>query len=138
MKALTIRQPWASFIALGEKDIENRNWPTRFRGRVAIHASARLTDSEVDAAFAICNHRHPNIQLSVLRERVQRMPLGSILGTVDIVDCVTASDSPWFFGTYGFVLKDAKLVQQPIPCKGALSFWTVPDEIAAQLEEAGL
>ncbi|WP_206002040.1 ASCH domain-containing protein [Paraburkholderia aromaticivorans] len=42
MKALSIRQPWAWLIVKGHKDIENRTWSTRFRGRVLIHAGARL------------------------------------------------------------------------------------------------
>lgn len=39
MKTITIKQPWAWLIASGIKDIENRTWPTKFRGRVLIHAS---------------------------------------------------------------------------------------------------
>lgn len=38
MKALTISQPFASLIAAGEKWVENRNWPTKYRGPLAIHA----------------------------------------------------------------------------------------------------
>ena len=38
MKAITIKQPWASLIVEGIKDIENRTWKTSFRGRVLIHA----------------------------------------------------------------------------------------------------
>lgn len=48
MKALSIKQPWASLICtprqdnplLGIKDIENRTWRTHFRGKIYIHASA--------------------------------------------------------------------------------------------------
>jgi|GEM_PF-4635399 len=43
MKAISIRQPWASLIAHGIKDIENRTWkcPQKYIGqRVLIHASA--------------------------------------------------------------------------------------------------
>ena len=32
MKALSIKQPWASLIAHGIKDIENRTWKTNFLG----------------------------------------------------------------------------------------------------------
>lgn len=32
MKVLTIRQPWATLIALGEKQIETRSWRTAYRG----------------------------------------------------------------------------------------------------------
>lgn len=41
MKALTIRQPWASLIALGVKTIETRSWSTSYRGPLAIHAAKR-------------------------------------------------------------------------------------------------
>lgn len=30
---LSIRQPWAWLIVNGYKDIENRTWPTHFRGK---------------------------------------------------------------------------------------------------------
>jgi len=29
MKILSVRQPWASLIVSGVKDVENRTWPTR-------------------------------------------------------------------------------------------------------------
>ena len=41
MKALSLRQPWASLIADGRKTIETRTWRTHYRGPLAIHASAR-------------------------------------------------------------------------------------------------
>lgn len=39
MRALTVRQPWASLIALGVKRIETRSWDTQYRGPLAIHAA---------------------------------------------------------------------------------------------------
>ena len=39
MKALSVRQPWAWLILYGPKDIENRTWTSRARGRIAIQAS---------------------------------------------------------------------------------------------------
>lgn len=49
-KVLSIKQPWASLICtprsdnnlFGIKDIENRSWKTKFRGRILIHASQKL------------------------------------------------------------------------------------------------
>lgn len=38
MKAITIKQPWATLIAVGEKKYETRSWFTHFRGPLAIHA----------------------------------------------------------------------------------------------------
>ena len=52
MKALAIRQPWASAIILhAGKDTENRDWPTRFRGSIAVHAAKGCASDEYFAAF---------------------------------------------------------------------------------------
>ena len=48
---------------------------------------------------------------------------GALIGEVDIVDCVTRSESPWFVGRYGFVLKNPVLYDKPVPCRGALGFF---------------
>lgn len=42
MKAITIKQPWASLIALGKKKIETRSWQTKFRGPILIHAGKSI------------------------------------------------------------------------------------------------
>ncbi|MCB2188832.1 MAG: ASCH domain-containing protein [Deltaproteobacteria bacterium] len=45
MKCLSIRQPWASLIVAGMKDVENRSWATKYRGPVLIHAAATVADT---------------------------------------------------------------------------------------------
>lgn len=42
MKALTLIQPWATLIMLGEKQIETRSWNTKYRGKLAIHAGKKI------------------------------------------------------------------------------------------------
>ena len=44
MKAITLWDPWASLIALGEKKVETRSWRTDYRGPLAIHAAKRPMD----------------------------------------------------------------------------------------------
>jgi hypothetical protein len=116
MNCLTVRQPWAWAIFHG-KDIENRDWPTRVRGRVAIHAAKGMTEQEYVAAYQYCEARGLILPMPTLLMR------GRVLGTVEIVDCVSASTSPWFMGDFGFVLRDAQLFQGSIAAKGALGFW---------------
>ena len=41
MKALTVRQPHAQLILLGEKTLELRSWRTHYRGPLLICAGAR-------------------------------------------------------------------------------------------------
>ena len=46
MKALTIKEPWASLIVQGFKKYEFRSWKTNYRGKILIHAG--LTREDVD------------------------------------------------------------------------------------------
>lgn len=123
--ALSIRQPWAWAIIHAGKDVENRDWPTRFRGPVCIHAAKGMTLREYETAhnFMWSNRlaTPPGArEESVFQEQV--LDRGGIIGTAEIVDCVEASASPWFFGRYGFVLRNVRPVDF-IPVKGALGFF---------------
>lgn len=127
MKALSIRQPWAWLIMNAGKDIENRVWQTPVRGRILVHAAKGMTRDEFEDAddfAANITHNYDRIGKYPVFEDLER---GGIVGSVEIVDCVRASDSPWFVGTFGFVLRDPR----PLPFrpfKGALGFFEVPDE----------
>lgn len=125
MKALSIRQPYAWLIANGYKDIENRDWPTNFRGRVLIHAGVTYPKRDYEDDFEMYSERYGSYPK---REEM----IGGIVGVVTITGCVTESDSGWFLGKYGFVLADAKPLPL-VPCKGALSFFNVPTEVAEYL-----
>lgn len=108
MKALSLRQPWASLIADGRKTIETRAWRTRYRGPLAIHASAR-----------------PYADL----------PAGGILAVAWLYCCRPMEESdeddaciPLFDGAYAWLLASVQPVPL-IPCKGQLGLWTPPSEI---------
>lgn len=45
LKALTIRQPWASAIASGFKSIEVRTWYVHYRGHLLIHAGSTIDEA---------------------------------------------------------------------------------------------
>lgn len=134
MKALSIRQPWARLIVNGYKDVENRTWSTKFRGRVYVHAGMTVAgrnynDTKHLAAWAMGKVPHSMVR-EIWRVVYQRMGwmksyYGVIVGEVDIVDCVTKSDSPWFEGPYGFVLASPVAYKTPIPYKGRLGFFEV-------------
>ena len=117
MKALSIRQPWADAIIWHGKDVENRSWPTRYRGPVLIHAAKAWGKAErADLAFV-------EDMTATKLEDTDRPLLGGIIGRAEIVDCVEAMDSRWFFGPYGFVLRNAEALPFQ-PCRGALGFFT--------------
>lgn len=135
MKALSVRAPWWWFILHGGKDIENRDWPTKFRGTIYLHASkwwrGMEVECDIDAGIDIVGKRlldsagndipHPEADL--------RIAAGCIVGKVDIVGCVRESDSPWFFGEFGFVLANSVAFANPIPFKGARGFFEVPGNV---------
>ncbi|WP_449102838.1 ASCH domain-containing protein [Pseudomonas extremaustralis] len=123
MKALSIRQPWAWLIIHGGKDIENRSWHTKLRGRFLVHASKGMTRAEYAEAhyFAVQGGmlEHPFILPSF--EDLQR---GGIIGSVELVDSVDTSDSPWYMGQKAFVLRDPQPLAF-VPIKGRLQFFEV-------------
>ena len=140
MKALSIRQPWASLILKAKKDIENRCWPTKLRGRVLIHAAKGMTRAEhADAiAFAVdairSDPRNAGAsKIVTLRElgfAFDDLQRGGFVGSVEIVDCVQKSDSPWFMGDFGFVLRDPRPLPFFVPYEGQLGFFEVPGELS--------
>lgn len=131
MKALSVRQPWAWAILHAGKDIENRDWPTKFRGTVAVHAAKTLTREEHLWASMDIEER------SGLRPPTYPMlaSRGFIVGLVDIVDCVDGSPSPWFQGEFGFVLANPRPLIRPVYCKGALGFWDVPGAVETVIRQ---
>ncbi|WAC18850.1 ASCH domain-containing protein [Luteolibacter sp. SL250] len=118
MKALSIRQPWAWLIVNGHKDIENRQRRTHLRGRILVHAAGGMTRDEYSAAFVMAEEQGINLPPFEHLER------GGIVGEVEIVDCVDIDPSPWFFGEWGYVLKNAKPLPF-VPLKGMLGFFNV-------------
>ena len=67
--------------------------------------------------------------VTICRERrINKFPAredfqtGGIVGSVEIVDCVTACQSYWFSGDYGFVLRNARRTRFR-PMKGKLGFF---------------
>lgn len=109
MKTLTVKQPFASLIVSGEKDIENRTWKTSYRGYILIHAGKGK---------------------SYFRYDIDYVPTGAIIGAVEIVDIVDNSLSPWAMNNYyHWVLKNPILFCNPILCSGKLSLWEYPLDI---------
>jgi ASCH domain len=112
LKCIFIKQPWAWLIVNGFKDIENRNWITNYRGRIAIGASKYVPYEdecrEIQEEFGV--------------KLPDDFEVGGVVGTSEIVDCVPAHTSRWFFGRYGFVLRNSRPCGF-IPMKGKLGIF---------------
>jgi len=127
MLALSIRQPWASLIINHGKDIENRGWSTRVRGRILVHAAKGCSRTELQDGLHTASMTLGHRVVAEL-ESIQR---GGFIGTVEIVDCVTDSDTPWFYGPFGFVLRDPQPIDF-VPWRGQLGFFDVPWPLPAR------
>jgi hypothetical protein len=146
MKTITVKQPWASLMFINNgyepKNIENRTWPTKYRGKVLIHAGAKILRPQQ------CNFtddQNDNIR-GDMRYRLLHsdFPTSAIIGSVEIVDCVINHESIWAEKSdsrldqakkwidkpiYNWVLANPVLFAKPIPAKGKLSFWDYPIEV---------
>ena len=125
MKCLSLKQPFADLLALGEKTIELRKWNTKFRGEFLIHASKNI---DVDT----CDRLDINID---------KLSIGAILGSAFLFDVKVYGNqedfnrdkqkhfsiiSKYFDGyKYGFLIRNAKMFKKPIIYPGKLKFFEV-------------
>ena len=146
MKTITVKQPWAWLIIEGVKDIENRTWPTKFRGRVLIHAAAKPWTWQSLLKYLTPAMKSVFDKGGASRTWLDCLTKGKIIGSVEIVDCVINHPSVWaeksqlsenaddgwlYFDhpTYNWVLANPIKFPEPIPAKGKLSFWEFDEKL---------
>ena len=127
MKALTIKEPWASLIIEEYKKYEFRSWKTKYRGKILIHAGCSV---EKDMMKRFSDY---NINVNP----------GYIIGHATIVDCILVDEEfnkklrnidPVVYGrsnhteTYAWKLENVVKYEKPIPCKGKLGLWNYCEE----------
>ena len=95
MKVLSIKQPWASLIAHGIKDIENRTWKTNFRGRILIHASQQYACKPTEIFHLLGKDRFDALLEYIEGRHAKICERSAIIGEVDIIDCVINHPSIW-------------------------------------------
>lgn len=106
MKALTLRQPWASLIGCGVKTIETRSWSTRYRGPIAIHAGTKsprkmathpdgmmgdwwVVDQDGDPMLLDHTDGHGTIY------DLHDLPLGAVVATATLADPAKGKQGLW-------------------------------------------
>lgn len=123
MKALTLKQPWATLVAEGIKQIEFRSWKTNYRGKILIHAGVGV-DKEAMIQFKELNLSYPT---------------GCIVAETSIIDCVELdeqmnndiiSQNNIAYGTkyregYAWILSDTKKIYSDKVLKGKLGIWNI-------------
>lgn len=119
--ALSVRQPWAWAIIHAGKNIENRSWQAvnhglKRRGRIAVHAAKGMTRYEYESASDFM------ASIGVICPAAIDLIRGAIIGSVEVVDVISKSESPWFFGPRGLILREPQPCD-PIPSIGALGYF---------------
>ncbi len=129
LRALTIRQPYAGLIAIGEKTVENRSAMTSLRGEVAIHAGKATEVEELEW----------QLRMGVVGPFTV---LGAVLAVADLVGCHTADQTsqipccrPYGLRIYNdrpavhLQLANVRQLSRPVECRGQLGFWKVPADV---------
>lgn len=147
MKVLSLMQPWATLIALGEKHFETRSWNTRHRGDLAIHASQRIDRAvcrvnPIAAVLAQHGYTPENLPAGAIVATCRLILTYRVVETGDEAALVIATTdrqfkpalrivgNEWHFGDYrigrfAWELADATPIA-PIVAKGRLGLWEYP------------
>jgi len=155
MKAITIIQPWATLLALGEKRFETRSWATRHRGQIAIHAGKKVDRR-------ICREEPFRSVLAKHGYTADNLPAGAIIAVTSLQDCYRVTrpcgeegvvwleangrklawdpakleareEQEYVFGDYregryAWEMADVQLLERPIPAKGMQGLWNWREE----------
>ncbi|WP_339193155.1 ASCH domain-containing protein [Paenibacillus sp. FSL W8-1287] len=137
MKAITIIQPWATLIALGEKQFETRSWATKHRGELAIHAGKKI-DREA------CQTEPIRSTLARYGLTADNLITGAVVAIVTLKDCLQSVDTwtdgyvlengsyvyppeyefgDFTPGRYGWLLSNVRWLPDPFPAKGQQGLW---------------
>jgi hypothetical protein len=154
MRALTVKQPWAFGICHG-KDVENRSWqPPVWLGPLAIHAGARsgwdpagelspLITRAFCGRFGVGKAVH-------LNRRTDEMAFSAIVAVAEVRTChhdgrcylfpkfdeESGRCSPWAVrDEWHWQLSDVRVLAHPVPCKGMLGLWRLPDGVEKAVRE---
>lgn len=148
MRALSLVQPWATLIMVGEKRIETRSWGTSHKGKLAIHASA----GKPKYAREFC--QEPEVEEILERHGLdwETLPRGVVVGTTEVLTCTGISrwtgevlrvareietyagtvtglpEDEYLFGDYSpgryaWILGKVEPFLEPVPARGSLGLW---------------
>ena len=128
MKAISLKEPWASLVSEKIKCIETRSWFTKYRGELYIHVSKRKLTKNDLLIF--------KEQLNLLK--VKNFRYGYIIAKCNLVDCKYMNENfineiknnhkeyicgNYKIGRYAWILKNIEVLEKPIEHKGQLGIW---------------
>lgn len=149
VRGLTVKQPWASAIVYGNKRTENRTWATpsdslvTVTGRfLALHAGSGIDWHAPAHAWLAAGFTpyYPGARRSLWRDS-RALPLGAIIAVVAVMDCHHADICYGRCGIWGqpgqfhWELDSIRALPTPVPAKGMLGLWKVPEDTERAVRE---
>jgi hypothetical protein len=141
LKVISIIQPWATLIALGEKQFETRSWATKYRGELAVHATKKPNKK-------ICGYEPFRSVLGKHGYTEHNLSTGVILATCKLANCVQVVDNQdtWAIlangaeiegneyrfgnfseGRFAWQLSHVNQLEHYVAAKGKLGLWEYPE-----------
>lgn len=141
MRCITIRQPWATLIAIGAKRLETRSWRTIYRGELGIHAGKQI-DRKACETEPI-----RSLLLAHGYSSADQLPMGAIVAVCRLNDCLSvrsnSGETAWLGvglrrleaagqeyrfgdfapGRYAWELTELRPLPEPIPALGKQGLW---------------
>ena len=114
MKALGMYQPWASFLACGISQVENRNWVTEERGTFLI--AANNTKLEWDSLDPQVKGIYKNYERQGVLPAYEDLPTNAVIGYADFTSIVDRCNLPGFNKKYAhhFIIKNPHVFDEAI------------------------
>jgi activating signal cointegrator 1 len=140
MRAISLWQPWATFVALGLKQFETRSWDTAYRGPLLIHAAKRPMTKEEYKLIEYLKAEYSELCACL---NGAEFPLGALVASCEVVDCLEswkdfdpleADPLEYDLGNYdegrfAWKLDNVEPLKEPIPYKGSQGFFNVWDSV---------
>lgn len=130
LPVLSVRQPWASYLAASLKIIELRSWLTSYKGWLWIHAGKKIDP----------------VAMRLLDLSAEDFSCGGLIGLANLEECLTIdSETQWLAyqgehlspGGYsgpcfGWRFSDAIALPDIIKCQGELRLFHLSRSVAEQ------
>lgn len=141
LQAVTVLQPFATLIVhggrgwAGFKDVENRNWYCNHRGILLIHAGKGdryLKYREDEEDYDVYREEHDGLP------DMDDLPLGVIVGAVEMVDCYKAGSkkrSRWEEGKWCWRFVKPIAFDNPVAVRGQQGLWILSEEVMESCHE---
>jgi hypothetical protein len=137
VKAISVCQPWATLIVHGLKRLETRSWATGHRGPLAVHAGKSFPPS---ARMLCLQEPYRTLLAGAGLLDWRDLPTGHIIGVAEVVGCTRAPElerlpdlerqlGDFGPGRWAWALVNPRPLPAPVPCRGRLGLFEVPDLI---------